>query len=100
MIARCRVLFAGAIAPFDLFLSASAPGEAPHGLSNTGEAMFNRLCSGLGVPCLNLPGFTGPNGLPVGVQVIGAMGDDLRLLRAAKWIAARVGDQIGASHSR
>jgi hypothetical protein len=24
--------------------------------------------------------------------VIGAIGDDLRLLRAAKWIAARVGD--------
>jgi Asp-tRNA(Asn)/Glu-tRNA(Gln) amidotransferase A subunit family amidase len=92
LIARCRVLFAAAIAPFDHFLSASAPGEAPHGLSNTGEAMFNRLCSGLGVPCLNLPGFTGPNGLPVGVQLIGAMGDDLRLLRAAKWIAARVGD--------
>ena len=92
LIARCRVLFAGAIAPFDLFLSASAPGEAPRGLHNTGEAMFNRLCSGLGVPCLNLPGFTGPNGLPVGVQVIGALGDDLRLLRAAKWIAVRVGD--------
>ena len=70
----------------------SAPGEAPRGLDNTGEAMFNRLCSGLRVPCLNLPGFTGPTGLPVGVQVIGAMDDDDRLLRAAKWIAGVVGD--------
>ncbi len=69
-----------------------AQGEAPQGLGNTGEAMCNRLCSGLGVPGLNLPGFTGAHGLPVGVQVIGAIGDDLRLLRAAKWIAARVGD--------
>ena len=92
MLARCRTLFAAAIAPFDLLLSASAPGEAPAGLDNTGEAMFNRWCSGLLVPCLNLPGFTGPNGLPVGVQVIGAIDDDVRLLRAAKWIAARVGD--------
>ena len=92
LIARCRVLFAEAIAPFDLFLSASAQGEAPRGLGNTGEAMFNRLCSGLGVPCLNLPGFSGQHGLPVGIQVIGAMGDDLRLLRAAKWMESRVGD--------
>ena len=100
LIARCRVLFAEAIAPFDLYLSASAPGEAPLGLGNTGEAMFNRLTSGLGVPCLNLPAFTGPNGLPVGVQVIGASGEDLRLLRAAKWIAARVGDAAAAGDGR
>jgi amidase len=88
LIARCRVSFAVAIAPFDLFLGASAQGEAPRGLSDTGEAIFNRLCSGLGVPSLNLPGFIGPNGLPVGVQLIGAMGDDRRLLAAAKWIVS------------
>ncbi len=92
LLARCRTLFAVAIAPFDLLLTASAPGEAPAGLANTGEAMFNRWGSGLLVPCLNLPGFTGPKGLPVGVQLMAAMGDDHRLLRAAKWIAARVGD--------
>jgi Asp-tRNA(Asn)/Glu-tRNA(Gln) amidotransferase A subunit family amidase len=94
LLARCRLLFAAAIAPFDLLLSASAQGEAPAGLANTGEATFNRWCSGLHVPCLNLPGFTGPNGLPVGVQVIGAIDDDARLLRAAKWIAAHVGDAV------
>jgi len=91
LIARCRTLFAAAIAPYDLLLSASAPGEAPAGLSNTGEAMFNRWCSGLHVPCLNLPGFTGPQGLPVGVQVIGGIDDDARLLANAKWIATRIG---------
>ncbi len=95
LLARCRTLFAAAIAPFDLLLSASAPGEAPAGLDDTGEAMFNRWGSGLRVPCLNLPAFTGPNGLPVGIQVIGAIDDDVRLLRAAKWIAARVGDAAG-----
>ena len=47
LLARCRTLFAAAIAPFDLLLSASAPGEAPAGLGNTGEAMFNRWGSGL-----------------------------------------------------
>ena len=100
LLARCRTLFADAIAPFDLLLSASAPGEAPAGLDNTGEAMFNRWGSGLLVPCLNLPAFTGPNGLPVGIQLIGAIGDDVRLLRAAKWIAARVGDAAEARSLR
>ncbi len=74
LLARCRALFAAAIAPFDLLLSASAPGEAPAGLGNTGEAMFNRWTSGLLVPCVNVPGFSGPAGLPVGVQLIGARG--------------------------
>ena len=92
LLARCRALFAVAIAPFDLLLTASAPGEAPAGLANTGEAMFNRWTSGLLVPCVNLPGFTGRQGLPVGVQLIGAMGEDHRLLRTAKWISARVGN--------
>lgn len=92
LIARCRSLFAMAIAPFDLLLGASAHGEAPRGLHDTGEATFNRLTSGLGVPCLTLPGFTGPNGLPVGVQVIGAINDDLRLLQAAKWIGSCIRD--------
>ncbi|MFO1325176.1 MAG: amidase [Burkholderiales bacterium] len=95
LLVRCRSLFAAAIAPYDLMLSASAPGEAPAGLDSTGEAMFNRWTSGLLVPCVNLPAFAGPEGLPVGVQVIGAMDDDARLLRAAKWIAARIGDDAG-----
>lgn len=92
LIAHCRTLFAVVIADSDVLLTASAPGEAPSGLENTGEAMFNRLCSGLRVPCVNLPGFSGPNGLPVGVQLIGAIDEDVRLLRAAKWIAGRIGN--------
>jgi Asp-tRNA(Asn)/Glu-tRNA(Gln) amidotransferase A subunit family amidase len=89
-IGRCRALFAAAIAPFDLLLSGSAPGEAPFGLHDTGEAVFNRWQSGLRVPCVNLPGFTGAQGLPVGIQLTGAIDDDRRLLRFAKWMAAHV----------
>jgi amidase len=95
LLARCRSLFAAAIAPFDLLLTASALGEAPAGLESTGEATFNRWGSGLLVPCVNLPGFTGPSALPVGIQLMGAIEDDVRLLRAAKWIAAHIGDTVG-----
>ena len=90
LIARCRVLFAEAIAPYDCLLSASAAGEAPRGLHDTGEAMFNRLTSGLHVPCITLPGFSGPNGLPVGIQLIGGFGNDARLLSFAGWMEARL----------
>ena len=90
LIARCRALFAAAIASFDFLLTASAPGEAPEGLDDTGEAMFNRWGSGLRVPCVNLTGFTGPRGLPVGIQLMGAIDDDCRLLRSARWMEAHV----------
>ena len=87
LIGRSRQLFATTIGPYDCLLSASAPGEAPAGLHSTGEATFNRLTSGLGVPCINLPGFNGSNGLPVGIQLIGAMGDDTALLQVAGWMS-------------
>ena len=90
LIERCRALFGTTIAAFDFLLSPSAPGEAPAGLGDTGEAMFNRWQSGLRVPCLNLPGFTGAQGLPVGIQLTGAFDDDHSLLRFAKWTAANV----------
>ena len=92
LIAHCRMLFAEAVSAYDCFLSASAAGEAPLGLHDTGEAMFNRLTSGLHVPCITLPGYKGPGGLPVGVQLIGAMGNDEVLLA----IAARVESVLGS----
>ena len=54
--------------------------------------MFNHPWSLLHLPCLNLPGMTGPNGLPVGVQLVGAFRDDARLLQAGAWLEARIRD--------
>jgi Asp-tRNA(Asn)/Glu-tRNA(Gln) amidotransferase A subunit family amidase len=38
------------------------------------------------VPSLSLPVFTGPNGLPVGAQLIGKRNQDRALFRAARWV--------------
>lgn len=65
---------------FDALLTASAPGEAPAGLSSTGDATFNRVWTLLGVPALTLPGALGPAGLPVGVQLVGRRWADRQLL--------------------
>jgi Asp-tRNA(Asn)/Glu-tRNA(Gln) amidotransferase A subunit family amidase len=91
-IAECRRLIAEVFETVDLLLAPSAPGEAPLGLESTGEATFNRLWTGLLTPCLNLPGFVGPSGLPVGVQTIGARNDDFRLLCRSHWIEAWLAD--------
>jgi Asp-tRNA(Asn)/Glu-tRNA(Gln) amidotransferase A subunit family amidase len=89
-IRECRRLIADVFEEVDLLLAPSAPGEAPLGLESTGEATFNRLWTGLLTPCLNLPGLSGPNGLPVGVQTVGARDDDFRLLRWSCWIEQRL----------
>jgi len=91
-IAECRRLFSEVFEGVDLLLAPSTPGEAPAGLGSTGEATFNRLWTGLLTPCVNLPAGTGPSGLPVGVQLIGARHQDFRLLGHARWIEQRLAD--------
>ena len=36
-------------------------------------------------PCITLPAFTGPNGLPVGVQLVGPVDADDALIQLAGW---------------
>jgi Asp-tRNA(Asn)/Glu-tRNA(Gln) amidotransferase A subunit family amidase len=74
-----------------LLLTPSAPGEAPQGHATTGSASFNRRWSLLGLPCLTLPVMHGPNGLPVGVQLVARWHDEAALLAAAAFIERQVG---------
>jgi len=62
----------------------SAPGEAPEGLATTGDPVFNRLTSLLHVPAICLTVMKGPHGLPVGVQFVGAVGNDRAVLELAR----------------
>ena len=78
------------IARYDALLAPSAPGEAPVGLAATGDPLFSRMWTLLHVPSVTLPGFRGPTGLPVGVQLVGAYGADDRLLRVAHWAQDRL----------
>ena len=71
---------------FDLLLAPAARGEAPSGLGNTGDPVFNRSWTLLGVPCIALPFNVGPFGLPLSVQLVGPRGGDDRLVAAARWV--------------
>jgi len=75
---------------YDVLITAAAPGEAPRDLSNTGNAVFQKIWTLTGVPTVTLPKLTGPSGLPVGVQVIGRFGHDGALLRHARWIEGAI----------
>jgi Asp-tRNA(Asn)/Glu-tRNA(Gln) amidotransferase A subunit family amidase len=71
---------------FDVILTAPAPGEAPLGLQSTGKATFNLLWTYLWMPCVTLPFASGPNGLPVGIQLVGRQHEDAALLDIAGWV--------------
>jgi Asp-tRNA(Asn)/Glu-tRNA(Gln) amidotransferase A subunit family amidase len=76
----------------DVVLAPSAPGEAPKGLSSTGDPVFNRPWHLLGCPMINLPFGRGEAGLPLGLSVVGRPGDDARTFAAAAWIEKALRD--------
>jgi Asp-tRNA(Asn)/Glu-tRNA(Gln) amidotransferase A subunit family amidase len=71
---------------FDVIIAPSAIGEAPEGLEHTGDPVFCRMWTLLGLPCVHVPFTTGSTGLPVGLQVIGRYGADEQTLQAAHWL--------------
>ena len=85
----CMMEFPTITSDWDVLITPSAPGIAPHGLGMTGNPIFQIVWTLLQVPCVTIPWSTGPNGLPVGVQLIGRKGDDNRVLRIAKWLETR-----------
>lgn len=77
---------------FDAILTPATPGVAPVGEA-TGNPVFNSLWSLTGLPAVTLPLLSGEAGMPLGVQLIGAKGDDARLLRTANWLVERFDDE-------
>ena len=78
--------FAASLEDWDVLIPPRAPGEAPADVTTIGEPPFNRIWTGLYGPAINLPLNTGPQGLPIGLQVIGHAGQDDRFLDAANAI--------------
>ncbi|HEY1796527.1 MAG TPA: amidase [Stellaceae bacterium] len=70
----------------DAMLVPAAPGLAPKGLGFTGDPIFNRMWTLLGTPCVTMPGLWGDGGLPCGVQLVGRIGDDARLMSCAMFL--------------
>ena len=88
---RARQALADLMADIDVLLTPSAPSAAP-GPETTGPAIFNRLWTLMGTPCVNVPGLKDPSGLPLGVQIVGRFGRDHQALMAAQFLQQALAD--------
>jgi Asp-tRNA(Asn)/Glu-tRNA(Gln) amidotransferase A subunit family amidase len=86
---QCRAMLPQVLDGLDVLIAPSTQGEAPVGITATGDPVFNRIWTLLRVPCVHLPVARGPNGLPLGITVAGRIGGDRDTLRAGDWIHAK-----------
>jgi Asp-tRNA(Asn)/Glu-tRNA(Gln) amidotransferase A subunit family amidase len=86
---RVREAVRAVLAGADGFVTLASSGPAPLGLDYTGTRTFLVYASWLGLPAFALP-LLEVNGLPLGVQLIGAPHADGALAATANWIVRRL----------
>ncbi len=77
---------------YNAVLTPAAPGSAPKGLESTGNPVFNAFWTYMGTPSVTLPLLATEDGLPIGVQLVGARRDDGRLLRTARLLERQLAE--------
>ena len=87
----CRQAAGAMFDGVDALLAPCVDGEAPEGLAYPGNPRLPGLWTAIRLPAISLPTHTGPNGLPVGIQLVGRYRDDDRLLAVAKWVLENLG---------
>jgi Asp-tRNA(Asn)/Glu-tRNA(Gln) amidotransferase A subunit family amidase len=83
---ECQRALASLFESCDVLLTPSTSGEAPADLISVSSSAFNRTWTLMHVPCVTIPAYRGPNGMPVGVQIVGPIGSDARTMSAAQAI--------------
>ncbi|MDJ0685450.1 MAG: amidase [Alphaproteobacteria bacterium] len=91
--ASAEAFFADFFVDYDAILAPAASGEAPMFGNGTGDPIFCTLWTLAGLPCVTLPVLVGENGLPIGVQLIGPVEKDDRLLRTARWLQNQLAEE-------
>lgn len=70
---------------YDALACLPVRGEAPSSLDTTGDPCFCTLWTFLGLPAITIPTGLGPNGLPLGMQLVGRMRAEADLIETASW---------------
>lgn len=81
--ARCRYRLEHIFDAHDLILTPAALGGAPAGIERTGDPILQRIWTFLGNPSLTYPIARTAQNLPLGIQLVGAFGQDHALIDTA-----------------
>jgi Asp-tRNA(Asn)/Glu-tRNA(Gln) amidotransferase A subunit family amidase len=85
---ECRALLAELLQAGETLLVPATTGEPPpFDGGTTGDPLFCRAWTLLGIPALAVPAGTGPGGAPIGVQLVAPAGADAALVRAGVQVA-------------
>jgi amidase len=88
---RCRARIDDAYEGIDAIISPCVNGEAPEGLHFPGDPGFQQFWTVLNGPTMSLPTHRGPNGLPVGIQLVAPRYRDDHLFACARWVMKELG---------
>jgi amidase len=88
--AECRARFSQALGDYDVIIAPAATEEAPKGIASTGDVAMNVVWTLMHTPAVAVPAGKSSSGMPLGIQVIGRIGDDARTLACARWISERM----------
>jgi Asp-tRNA(Asn)/Glu-tRNA(Gln) amidotransferase A subunit family amidase len=69
---------------YDAIIGPSALDEAPQGHNSTGSAAFCGPATAMHIPVVNIPGFGGENGMPIGLSAMTSRYRDQHLLRVSR----------------
>lgn len=79
------------ISQYDCVICPSTTDTAPEGLEWTGSPAFNAPWSLTGFPSISIPSGLAPNGLPLGLQLVGTPLSEWKLLQVAGWCFDKIG---------
>ncbi|KAL4984209.1 amidase signature domain-containing protein [Aspergillus falconensis] len=83
-VSTLRPVIDGIANHYAALITPSVPDEAPEGILRTGSAAFNGMWTALHTPVVNIPGFHGENGMPIGLSLVAARFKDEHLLSIAE----------------
>ncbi|KAL8656477.1 MAG: hypothetical protein Q9226_002650 [Calogaya cf. arnoldii] len=93
--ASMRPIFDKIAADYSAIITPSAVDEATLGLHDMGGSAFNWFLTGLHMPVINIPAFTGANGMPIGISVVTGRYTDQYLLKISKVLSEPFMDKGG-----
>ncbi|KAE8443105.1 hypothetical protein EG329_002349 [Mollisiaceae sp. DMI_Dod_QoI] len=79
-----RPIFDKIVANYSAIITPSVVDEAPRGLDDFGSAAFNWFWTGVHMPVISIPAFTGAHEMPIGISVVAPRFCDQHLLKISQ----------------